>query len=65
MTELKYNERLKGRLISTKISQVDLGKTVKMSPSIISHILHGRWILKDSEKAKIAAALNCQVSDIF
>ena len=55
----------KTALAARKISQADLAQSVKITPTVLSEIIHERRRADASLRAKIATALNVDESWLF
>lgn len=65
MKKPEKNKNLKGLIFASGITQRKLAQKTGIHENLISLIVHGRYIPNSKEQGKIAAALNCFVSDIF
>jgi len=45
--------------------QADFAMKLRVDEGFVSRVIHGRKVLKESEKTEWSRALNCSVDDIF
>jgi DNA-binding XRE family transcriptional regulator len=56
---------LRLRLDQAGINQSELGRRVNLSPQMISHYIYNRKIMSLEIAKSIAAALNCNIEDLY
>lgn len=65
MEEIKYNLRLKAKIVDSGLKIKWIAKKVGLDPSILSGIINGYRIPTEAQAKKIAECLGCAVEDIF
>lgn len=56
---------LKSAIAARRLKQVDLALQLKIPPTVLSEIIHGRRLADDSLQARIAEALRADESWLF
>ena len=59
------NKKLKGAIISIFGTQGDFANRMKVSESVVSRVITGRWTLTDREKKQWAKVLNEDVDSLW
>jgi len=59
------NLQLKGRIYSIYGDQVTFSEMLRVPESLVSRVIWGRRSLPEPEKRRWAAALRCDVNEIF
>lgn len=59
------NKKLKGAIVSVFGTQGDFADRMKISESVVSRVITGRWILTNIEKKHWAKVLKSTVGELF
>ena len=62
---VEYNIKLFEMYKKRGFTQAKLSEKVKMTKTIVSYVVLGRWKLTEDEKKLFAKALKCKVPEIF
>lgn len=62
---VEYNFKLHKKMKELSVTQSVLAKKVKISRTLVSYVLSGRWNLTQKEKTDISKVLKCKVEQIF
>jgi len=65
MTTRMANKRLKGMIAGRFGTQVSFAREMKISETIVSAVIRGRYLLNANEKKHWANLLGCEPKDIF
>ncbi|MHC4216324.1 MAG: helix-turn-helix domain-containing protein [Planctomycetota bacterium] len=65
MNNRKPNTKIKSALLELGWTQRDLSKKTQIRQEYISMCIHGKFILNDMQRVKVAAALGKKVEEVF